>query len=163
MHLGRSMMITIHTDMQKLTLLSILLGLILLCSTKAQSQTQLIYAHDADGIKLSGSKEALIEAVRNGKQVRIGWKMGEGAKKAEHFADAKRVTIMNGEVYAQIEPIIHQHAKPKRKNIIFRSGIGWTFIASTTGNNSTMLYDMADGTALKSVPGIWGNQWFVRD
>ena len=124
---------------------------------------KLVYAHDADGIALSGSKEALIEAVRNGKQVRIGWKMGEGAKKAEHFSDAQMVTILNDEVYAQIVPIIHQQAKPKRNNMVFRSGMGWTFIASTTGNNSTLIYDLGDGSALKSVPGIWGNQWFVRD
>ncbi|MDW3191782.1 MAG: hypothetical protein R8G66_05435 [Cytophagales bacterium] len=149
--------------MQKTATLFIFFCSLLHCATTTQGQMQLIYAHDEDGFKIEGSKEALIEAVRKGKQVRIGWKMGEGSKKAEHFADAQMVTILNGEVYAQIVPIIHQHTKPKRNNIVFRSGIGWTFIASTTGNNSTLIYDMSDGSALKSVPGIWGNQWFVRD
>ena len=62
---------------------------------------QSVYHHQPEGKMVSGSKEALLKAIRNGAQVRIYYKMG----RVEHLVDADFITIFKGEVFAQIDRI----------------------------------------------------------
>ena len=149
--------------MQKTTLLLLVISCLTLWAYTSQAQMQLIYAHDENGEKLTGSKDALIAAIRSGKQVRLGWKMGNGVNTVEHFADAQMVTIMNGEVYAQITPIISQSPKFNKNTITFNAGMKWSMIACTNGVNTTLYYDMSDGKAIQEVNSKWGNQWFIAN
>jgi len=124
---------------------------------------QLIYEHSAQGELIKGSKKDLIDAVRMGKEVRVGWKMGSSEQYVEHFAEAQFLTIMNGEVFGQITPILSQKTNQQEKKIGFREGLKWSFIASTTGVNATMFYSFTDATVLDKSSYQWGNQWFVKN
>ena len=137
---------------------------ILLCSFWSfaqQSEWQLVYEHNEQGEAISGSKEALIEAVRAGQDIKIGWKMGSGEKIVEHWAMAQFMTIMNGEVFGQITPILSQSPSFDQNIITFREGMKWSFIASTSGKNATYYYSF-DGTALDDSIYRWGNKWYVK-
>ena len=77
------------------------------CKTEKSSQAgwQKVFKNAPDGTSLYGNKSDLIDAVRLGYPVRIGW----GSNRIEHVADASFLTIFdNKEVFAQIESIIGQ-------------------------------------------------------
>ena len=73
---------------------------------------KLIYKNDTQGSSLHGSKEELIQLVRQGYPIRIGFggqRPNDHSKSIEHVADANFITITNqNEVFAQINPIISQ-------------------------------------------------------
>lgn len=67
-----------------------------------------VFHHQAEGKPISGSKEALIDAIRQGAEVRVYLK----SKRVEHLSDANFITIFKGEVFAQLDRIKGQ--KPSR-------------------------------------------------
>lgn len=73
---------------------------------------RLVYAHDAQGKPKKGDKQHLINAIRQGYPVRVGWGAQWSRKgkvmKVEHVTDAKFLSVYENEVFAQIEPIIRQ-------------------------------------------------------
>ena len=126
-----------------------------------QAEWQLVYEHDENGEVLTGSKQALIDAVREGQDVKIGWVIGAGEKSVEHWAPAQFLTIMNGEVFGQITPILSQNPSFEQNLITFREGMKWSFIASTSGKNATS-YHTFDGSTIDDTTYRWGNKWYVR-
>ena len=62
---------------------------------------RMVYANDAQGAAVAGSKDALVEAVRAGSPVRVYF----GGGRVEHVADVQFLTIFDGEVFAQLTPI----------------------------------------------------------
>ncbi|MEM7549593.1 MAG: hypothetical protein AAF363_07960 [Bacteroidota bacterium] len=128
-----------------------------------EGRWKLVYEHNESGEVISGSKSDLIEAVRSGKDVKLGWKMGGAGQFVEHYAEVQFLTIMEGEVYGQISPILSQEPSFAKKTVGFREGLKWSLIASTTGVNSTLFYNITDGTALDDGKYRWGNKWYVKD
>lgn len=85
---------------------TILTCILLGCSFFLTAQWTLVYENDGKGNHLSGDKAALIEAVRSGQSVRIGWTSFGEEKSApiiEHFSLAETIHILRGEdVYAHL-------------------------------------------------------------
>ncbi len=92
---------------------------------------ELAYSHDESGQAISGSKQALIDAVRNGHAVRIYW----SGRTVEHLADSFFLTILDGEVFAQIEAIQGQNPSLDPPSIEFRDNL-WRAIFSTNGDRA---------------------------
>ena len=95
---------------------------------------KLIYSHDKSGQALSGTKQALIEEIRAGKSVRIYW----AGKRVEHLIDAHFITILGGEVFAQItiqgqKPSIDPPAIELRES-------PWKTIFSTNGTRAVQWF-----------------------
>ncbi len=96
--------------MKNVCLLSCLtiLSLLLLPSCEnahgTQGGWQKVYQNSAEGEALFGEKEKLIEAVRLGYPIRIGW----GGNSVEHVTEATFLTIFQDEVFGQIEGIVGQ-------------------------------------------------------
>ena len=139
------------------------LSFLLLFSFSLSAQWKLVYEHDAEGNALSGSKEALIDAISAGAEVRIGWKMGSKEQYVQHYAEGKFLSILNDEVFAQIEPILSQNPDFTNTAVTFREDLKWSFIASTTGTNATFFYLYETGKAIDKQAYKWGNQWFVKN
>ncbi len=144
---------------------NILTILILLLAPNAfgQNNWKLVYAHNAEGQATFGNLTDLIGAVRAGKDVKIGWKMGSGSKFVEHTAQAQFLTIMDSTVYAQITPIIGQQPSFTKRQITFHEHLQWSMIASTNGKNDTMMKDVSSGTILDHSLYRWATKWFVRE
>ena len=62
---------------------------------------QSAFHHEAGGKVISGSKDALLDAIRNGAEIRLYYKAG----RVEHLIDAGFITVFKGEVFAQIDRI----------------------------------------------------------
>ena len=141
----------------------ITLILCLTCSILSFGQWKLIYEHDEKGIAIKGEKKALIEAIRQGKELRVGWKMGGGARTVEHFANVQFVSVLEGEVFGQISQIIAQAPSFDKKIIDFIGNARWSMIASTTGKNATILLNTENPEKKFESTYLWGNQWFIKE
>ena len=141
---------------------------ILLCLlTNCQSPTptasgwQLVYKNDADGQALFGNKEQLLDAVRLGYPIRIGW----GSNRVEHVATADFLTIFNGsEVFAQIKPIIGQRPQVNGDSlkISFRTNNNWVKMAGTNGFSTSLMTDYMQDTIVGGGERYTATTWYVN-
>ncbi len=107
-------------------------------TTDHQAGWQKVFQNDANGEVLHGDKSKLIDAVRLGYPVRIGW----GSNRVEHVADADFLTIFEGEeVFAQIRTILGQAPRidGDTLKVRFRTENHWTKIAGTNGYSSGLM------------------------
>lgn len=108
----------------------------------AQNSYQVVCKIDSDGTVSRGSLEELVEFVRNGNPIRVGWELSfktagsQEVKSFEHWTDAGFVTIINGHVFAQISSIYQQGPSFKDPPSVFLvdgKPNGWVAIIGTTG------------------------------
>ena len=116
------------------TLVSLLIVCCQICS--AQSY-QIILSTDFDGKVISGSKEELILHIRDGKPIRVGWQLdfdGDKEPDLDHWVDAAFITVLNGEVFTQIDPIYAQGPNSEIPQVeIFSNNTKWTAVIGTNG------------------------------
>ncbi|MEM9719160.1 MAG: hypothetical protein AAGA10_07935 [Bacteroidota bacterium] len=106
---------------------------------------QKVFQNDADGNVVFGNKSDLVDAVRLGYPIRIGW----GSNRVEHVADADFLTIFQGEeVFAQIQTIVGQAPRMDGDSlkIRFRTQNHWTKIAGTNGYATAFMTDYFQDT-----------------
>ncbi|SNR46923.1 hypothetical protein [Dokdonia pacifica] len=105
-------------------------------STFAQSPKVLVKTN-SEGNVSEGSIESLIQAIREGNDIRVGWSLDfdkDGKPDVEHLIDAKFLTILNGHVFNQIDPIYAQAPNAKIPQIqIGNNNIKWMAIIGTNG------------------------------
>ena len=113
-------------------------------SVESKAGWQKVFSNDDSGETLFGDKSALIDAVRLGYPVRIGW----GGNRVEHVADASFLTIFDGEVFAQIQSIIGQAPAVEGDSIKirFRMQNNWTKMAGTNGYTMGFMTDYFQDT-----------------
>jgi hypothetical protein len=105
-------------------------------STFAQSPKVLVKTN-SEGKVSEGSIESLIQAVREGNDIRVSWSLDfdkDGKPDVEHLIDAKFLTILNGHVFNQIDPIFAQAPNAKIPQIqIGNNDMKWMAIIGTNG------------------------------
>lgn len=144
-----------------------LLGLMVLviegCSAPNESNSgwQKVFQNDASGNSVFGDKARLMDAVRLGYPIRIGW----GSNRVEHVADAHFLTIFDGEeVFAQTQTIIGQAPtiEGDTMKIRFRAQNHWTKMAGTNGYSSGLMTDyFNDSIAGGGVDRYTATTWYV--
>ena len=135
--------------------------------TRCQSPTpttsgwQLVYKNDPNGQTLFGNKEQLVDAVRLGYPIRIGW----GSNRIEHVAAADFLTIFNGtDVFAQINPIIGQRPQISGDSlkISFRTNNNWVKMAGTNGFSTSLMTDYMQDTIVGGGERYTATTWYVN-
>ena len=94
---------------------------------------KLVYHHDENGERISGSKDKLLQLVHQGRPIRIQWPIRDVLF---HYMDGNFITVMNGEVFAQTHGIIRQLPdRETRKRIALDASeqSHWHAILATTG------------------------------
>ncbi|MBO3700520.1 hypothetical protein [Roseivirga sp. E12] len=158
--------------MKKSYIISIVLVVLITLSCSAPTSEvetwQLVYRNDSNGEALSGNKAELIDAVRNGLPIRIGFggrSQVDTTRSVEHTADAQFLSIIDGEeVFAQITQIIGQAPARERDGtkIRFRTNNKWTSIRGTNGYATGLMVDyLADTLAGTPADSKRGTSWFV--
>lgn len=156
------------TDMKYLFFSLVLACMLIDSPLQAQTNSKwtLIYENDEVGKVLQGSKENLIEAIRNGQEVRISW-LHESpvnpTRKVEHLANAKFMTIMSDKtVFAQIDPIVGQSPDFDEQIITLKENLEWSMIASSSGLNDHMTRNLISGEIVSHGSSRWGIKWFIK-
>lgn len=131
-----------------------------------EAQTwELVYENDKDGNTVKGSKNDLIQFVRDGLPLRVAWwseRPGNPEIKVEHVANAKFMTIMsNKTVFAQIDPIIGQVPDFEQQEIRFRENQQWAMIAGSNGKMESMMTNLKTGEILGHGIRNSAFKWFV--
>ncbi len=161
--------------MNRLVFFVAILLVVISCEKKSPLSTNneinrwiLVYRNDDNGKTIFGNKQKLIEAVRKGFPVRIGFgsrRSNDSTKSVEHVTDAHFLTISNGkEVFAQIKPIIGQ--RPELENnsldITFRHNIEWSIIVGTNGFSDRLSVDNQADTIIGHRTRPTEVSWFVN-
>lgn len=89
----------------------------------------LVFHHGSDGEPISGSRQALIEAIRAGSDVRVYSK----GRRVEHLVNANFLTIFGGEVFAQMDAIRGQKPTLDPLEITLRDNDYVTIMATNDG------------------------------
>lgn len=148
--------------MKKISLFIVLFFLSCQPSNTTSSGWQKVYKNDKDGKALFGNKNELMEAVRLGYPIRIGF----GGSRVEHVAEADFLTILsNKEVFAQIKPIIGQQpiVKGDTMKLAFRTNNKWTKIAGTNGYSTALMIDYLQDTIVNGGQDRQGaTVWYVN-
>jgi len=155
-------------------LLFLIIGLLAGCVAKQSINSTnhgwtLVYKHDEQGKLLEGSKDKVIEAVRNGLSIKIGYGFGstDGQRSIEHTADAQFLTVVTikdtVEVFAQISPIMRQGRFRLKDTVGIKlvPGYKWLTALGTNGMCSNVMVN----TFADSIQGSNENRraanWFV--
>lgn len=143
---------------QKISLL-LLIMLIAGCQSTPQISVpdwHLVYAHDKAGNAVSGNKAQLLQYASEGRPIRVVWPIWDVLT---HAADAGFLTLMNGELFAQVDAISRQIPhRQTRKSVALdaKEQSRWHAILATTGEIKSF---QSIGGGLKShqMP----MQWYV--
>jgi len=120
--------------------------LLMLATLTVTAQTNnaynVIYSADKNGTAVNGSLENLIEYVKSGNPIRVGWtlKFPHPATgkltEMQHWADAGFITVLDGHVFAQINSIYEQapgFESPPSVYLPQNKPDGWVATIGTTG------------------------------
>lgn len=118
--------------------LILIIGIFAGMSNMLLAQTNnIVLKTNFDGEVVSGSIDSLISEIQKGKELRIGYQLDfdkDGKSDIEHWIDADFISILNGHVFNQIEPIYRQIPKKEIPQIqILSSEMQWTGIIGTNG------------------------------
>ncbi len=109
--------------------------LFIFISFTGYSQTKILLHTDFEGNVVSGSKEKLIEEIRKGYSVRVGWQLDfnkDGVGDFDHWAPAEFITILGNDVFTQIRNINVQLPYQDKPQVdIIPVNIMWTAILGT--------------------------------
>ena len=129
---------------------------------------KVVYRHNSNGAKILGDKQSLIDAVRNGYPIRIGFggrSARDSLRSVEHVADAQFLTIANGkEVFAQITPIFGQtpNLEQDSLSIKLKHENTWTMIIGTNGERSTLSKTLHVEDQKESGESKRGATWYAK-
>jgi len=105
--------------------------------SKLQPNTNLLLKTDSQGKISYGTIETLTKQIQAGAAIRVGWEFdinNDGIPEVEHWVDAAFLTIMNGHIFNQIQPIYQQIPKADIPQIeIAASSVMWTGVIGTNG------------------------------
>lgn len=122
---------------------------------------QMVFQNDANGQATFGDKSILVDAVRLGYPVRIGW----GSNSVEHVAQADFLTIFDGEeVFAQINTIVGQAPQIHSDSlkVRFRTENHWTQISGTNGFATSLMTNYFQDTLVSGdIDRYTTTRWYV--
>ncbi len=135
---------------------------------KAQSNWELVYHHDKEGNAIEGNVNDLIEAIRNGKEIRLAWWSEPRAeypkRKVEHLADATFLTIMSDSiVFGQIRPIYGQIPDFNEFKFTLKENLEWIIIGGTNGKTDSMTRNTVTGEIVSHNARQLPLKWYVRN
>ncbi len=135
-------------------------------SAQEHPNWELIFANDENGKAISGHINDLVDAVRNGEELRIYWSSeskSDPSKKVEHFASAKFLTILSDRiVFAQIDPIIGQTPSFENQTLQLKENLEWSMIAGSNGKMDTMMRNVVSGKVVGHGTRGMAIKWYVK-
>lgn len=156
-----------HRVKKNVGLLSIIL-LSLSCKDGTPNpQVSVLYKNDKEGKTIFGSKAAIIQAVRNGADIKIGWYSAGKTRKIEHLSRPIWLAVLNEkEVIAYLDPQVFATNDWDRLTAAYDNskglGIEWRVVLSTSGSFDAVWYDRTTDSVVRRVPQNHEMTWFAR-
>lgn len=114
----------------------------------------LVYRHDADGKAIEGSRDALLDAVRRGADVRVAWGFSgappNGRTAVEHAAPVFVTIAQETHVFVQIPEHIAQQIYHTAEGARFdKAGVIWRGLFGSDGTFDAIWVDRATGQEVR--------------
>ena len=126
------------------------------------------YKNDKEGNTLMGSKEKLINAIRSGASIKIGW--GAQGKKhtIEHLSEPIWIAVLDEkEVLAHLDPQVLSGIEWQDLTATYTDSLlvqsEWRVVLTTKGEFDAVWIDRNDHTVIKRWPQNHPMTWFVKD
>ncbi len=126
---------------------------------------RLEYHHDQHGTRISGSRQALFNAIRRGYPVRLAWGRSTAEtppRTVEHAAEPVFVTITNNQhAFAQLpEHIAQESYWAAEKSRFGPSSVMWRGLIGTDGHFDAVWTDRATGETIRHAPQTVSAAWY---
>lgn len=126
-----------------------------------------VYKNDKAGNTVLGSKEKLINAIRNGNPVRIAWGSKGKTHTIEHISDPIWIAILDEkEVIAHIDPQVLSRVDWETLSADYSDSTKlneeWRVAITTKGEFDAVWYDKTNYKLIKRVPQNHVMTWFVK-
>ncbi|MEO9869128.1 hypothetical protein [Ekhidna sp.] len=137
------------------------------CSYTERDSWELVLKTRKDGSIISGSKKILIEKLRSGSDLKLGWGWKNNGKSLEHFANPTWVGILNEkEVYAYLDPQVLSGIDWNNLNASYADstlvGKEWRVVINTDGSFDAVWIDRNSNQTHKRVLQNHVMTWWVK-
>lgn len=147
---------------------------LLMCSCNRSYQEpqlngwQAIFKHNGQGGVIEGNIDSLIQGIRNGYDVRVGWgwvnEIGDSLVRLEHMAKPLYLSIINEKNVSAIidaHPLLESYFDINKQR--FREGGHiWQCILNTKGEFNAQLYNRSTGALMRDWPQRQIITWFLE-
>lgn len=138
------------------------------CSNVTEPEWEIAYKNDKDGNAILGSKEELINSIRQGVPVRIAWGGKSNSHSIEHISEPIWIAILDEkEVIAHLEPqvlsIIDWNSLSAKYTDSSKLNVEWRVVISTKGEFDAIWYDKKENRQIKRTPQNHTISWFVKN
>jgi len=149
-------------------------ALILTACTQSMSSWTLVLSHDAEGVVTSGAQKNLVNAIRNGCQIRVAWgarRAADPSRTIEHIAEPLWVSVRDSEsVEVQVGDFLINHRvlgepaadHPRRERFGgTEKAVMWRANLKTDGSFDAVWYYPHNGEFITRIPQRHPMKWFA--
>jgi hypothetical protein len=137
-------------------------------SSPGSAGWQAVYKHDENGNPLAGTMDALIDGIRRGYSVRVGWGWEheiEGTMvRLEHMAQPLFLTVIQEQhvsIVIDAHPLLQSYFDIKKQSMQV-SGHIWQCVLTTQGTFNAKVYNRATGELVRDWPQRQIMTWFLE-
>lgn len=153
--------------MKQILYISIIV-LLLSCKQKTTHSTwQIVYKNDTQGTTITGSKQALISAIRAGNDIKIGWGNKGKNHSIEHLSSPIWLAVLDEkEVVAHLDPQVLSNIDWETLSASYKDSIQlkeeWRVVITSKGEFDAVWYDRQSHTLIKRRPQNHTITWFSK-
>ena len=130
-------------------------------------QWKMIYKHDENGKAILGSKDSLIQAIRLGLPVRVGWGWQMKGKSMEHISDPIWMVVLNEqEVMVHLDPQVLSKVEWDSLEVSYTNfdqlAHEWRVVLTIQGTFDAIWYDLEQHELVRHLPQQHIMSWFVQ-
>ena len=142
--------------------------LVLSCKQESsQLDYKVVYKNDKDGNTLIGSKKGLIEYIRAGSSIKIGWGSKGKTRSIEHLSEPIWIAVLNeSEVVAHLDAQVLSKTDWNNLSANYADSTllnqEWRVVITTKGEFDAVWYDKYNGKLVRRVPQKHTMTWFAK-
>ena len=129
---------------------------------------QVVYKHDKGGNPISGNLETLINGIRSGYSVRVGWGWEKNIRgsqmKLEHVAEPVFLSIIQDNLVSAVidpHPLLENYLNLENQSFR-KEGEVWQSILTTNGSFNAMIFSRTTGELIKDWPQRQMMTWYLE-
>ncbi len=127
-----------------------------------------VYSHDENGNALSGSKEELLDGLRKGYSLKVGWgwtrTLGDSSVTLEHFAEPIFTTIIQKKhlsIVIQAHPLLKSYLAIDQQEFNHPDDF-WQCVLTTEGTFNAQVSKRSTGELVRHWPQRHRMNWYLE-
>lgn len=128
---------------------------------------EIVYKNDKEGNSLKGSKEALIDCIRGGADIKIGWGAKGANHSIEHLSEPIWIAVLDeSEVIAHLDAQVLSETNWEELSANYADSTlldqEWRVVITSKGEFDAIWYDRIEGSVVKRRPQNHTMTWFAK-